>query len=243
MATKPASGPADARPDTESAGDLILVADDDAHIVELVAIYLRRHGYRVETALDGDEALEKIRELHPDLAVLDIMMPGQDGLQICRAVARRGDPPVVLLTARSSDIDKIAGLRTGADDYVTKPFNPEELVARVEAVLRRSRGAQGKAEHDNIRLGKLEINVGSRQAFVDGREIALTRKEFDLLTTMARFPDVALDREQLLDLVWGTSFYSMRTVDVHVARLRDKLRGSGVRIETIWGTGYRLVEG
>ena len=220
--------------------ELILVADDDPHIVELVGMYLRRAGFSVATAFDGDDALKKSNELHPALAILDVMMPGQDGLQICRTLSRRGDIPVVLLTARSTDIDKIAGLRLGADDYVTKPFNPEELVARVEAVLRRTRAAAGTRPPDHFTMGQLEIDIDARSAVVRGVALALTPKEFDLLATFARFPNVVLDREQLLDLVWGTSFYAIRTVDVHVARLRDKLEGSGLKIETVWGSGYRL---
>jgi two-component system response regulator ResD len=220
--------------------NLILIADDDPHIVELVGMYLKRAGFEVETAGDGDEALRKAGELHPALAVVDVMMPGQDGLQVCRTLSHRGDTPVVLLTARSTDVDKIAGLRLGADDYVTKPFNPDELVARIEAVLRRTRSAQGIRPPDRIRLGTLDVDMDARSAVVEGRTLNLTPKEFDLLATFARFPNVVLDREQLLDLVWGTSFYAIRTVDVHVARLRDKLTGSGLRIETVWGSGYRL---
>lgn len=225
-------------------GDLVLVADDDQHIMELVAMYLRRAGYRVETAFDGDEALRKSRDLEPALLVLDIMMPGSDGLQVCRALRRRSDVPIVFLTARTSDIDKIAGLRLGADDYVTKPFNPDELLARVDAVLRRARSGTPEIHQERLHLDGMELDLTSRTVAVDGREVTLTPKEFDLLTTFARFPNVALDREQLLDLVWGTSFYAIRTVDVHVARLREKLKGCKLRIETIWGTGYRLaVEG
>lgn len=220
----------------------ILVADDDRHIVELVALYLERAGFRVEPVFDGDAALQRIRDARPALAILDVMMPGQDGLQVCRQLARRGDIPVVLLTARSSDIDKIAGLRIGADDYITKPFNPDELVARVEAVLRRARTGSGEVGPGRIRAADVEVDVAARTATVAGSPIALTPKEFDLLVILARFPGTVLDREQILDLVWGTAFYSLRTVDVHVARLRDKLTGSGVRIETAWGTGYRFVE-
>ena len=222
-----------------SDSDLILVADDDEHIVELVAMYLRRAGYRIKAAFDGDETLRKTRQVKPALLVLDIMMPGPDGIQVCRSLRRRSDVPIVFLTARSSDIDKIAGLRLGADDYVTKPFNPDELLARVDAVLRRARGGAPPAQ-ERLRLDGLELDLAQRSAAIDGRDVSLTPKEFDLLATFARFPNVALDREQLLDLVWGTSFYAMRTVDVHVARLREKLKGSRLRIETVWGTGYRL---
>ena len=225
------------RPD----GDLILVADDDEHIVELVSMYLQRAGYRVEAASDGDETLRKTKELRPSLLVLDIVMPGSDGLQVCRALRRRSSVPIILLTARTSDIDKIAGLRFGADDYVTKPFNPDELLARIDAVLRRGRGSAGEPPAERLQLHGLDMDLAQRTAAVEGRDVSFTPKEFDLLATFARFPNVVLDREQLLDLVWGTSFYALRTVDVHVARLREKLKGGPLRIETVWGTGYRLV--
>jgi DNA-binding response OmpR family regulator len=218
---------------------VVLVADDDEHTVELVALYLQRAGYRVEVAYDGEEALRKLQESRPDLAVLDIMMPGPDGLQICRKVG--GRVPILFLTARSSDIDKIAGLQLGADDYVTKPFNPDEVVARVDAILRRA-DTDSRIHSKQLQLGHLEIDLGRHEAAVGDQVLPLTPKEFELLATFARFANVVLDRDQLLDLVWGTSFYALRTVDVHVARLREKLKGSGVRIGTVWGTGYRLEE-
>ncbi len=226
-----------------SESDLILVADDDQHIVELVSMYLRSAGYRVEAAYDGEETLRQVNELHPALLVLDIMMPGPDGLQVCRSLRRRSDVPIVLLTARSSDIDKIAGLRFGADDYVTKPFNPQELLARIEAVLRRSTVPSAEPKPERLTLDGLDMDLARRTTEVNGRVVQLTPREFDLLATFLRFPDVVLGREQLLDLVWGTSFYALRTVDVHVARLREKLKGSKLRIETVWGTGYRLSTG
>jgi DNA-binding response OmpR family regulator len=230
-----ASGPArrDGRP-------TILVADDEPNIVELVSLYLRKAGYQVETAVNGHETLRKAQELRPALLVLDVMMPGPDGLQVCKTLRKRGDLPIVLLSARGADIDKIAGLRYGADDYVTKPFNPEELLARVDAVLRRSGRSSHSALQERFSAGRLEVDVPSRVATVDGRQLPLTPREFDLLVAFLRFPNVALDREQLLDLVWGTSFYAMRTVDVHVARLREKIKGSGIHIETVWGAGYRM---
>jgi two-component system response regulator ResD len=220
-------------------GSVVLVADDDEHTVELVSLYLRRAGYSVEVAFDGEETLRKVRESRPALVVLDIMMPGPDGLQICRKIGGQRGVPILFLTARTSDIDKIAGLRLGADDYITKPFNPDELVARVDAVMRRAR-ANHEVRSKQLQLGHLLIDLDRREANVRGRAISLTPKEFDLLATFAHFPNVVLDRDQLLDLAWGTSFYAFRTVDVHVARLREKLEGSGVRIETVWGTGYRL---
>ncbi|HEX5480338.1 MAG TPA: response regulator transcription factor [Dehalococcoidia bacterium] len=219
----------------------ILVADDDRNIVDLVRMYLQKAGYDVVVARDGDEAQRELRNNGFDLAILDIMMPGPDGLQIVRALRRRSELPVIFLSARTSDIDKVAGLQFGADDYVTKPFNPAELVARVQSVLRRSRSlAEPAGEH--ISIGELRMDVPNRTATTKGEPLSLTPKEFDLLATFARFANVTMDREKLLDLVWGTSFYSMRTVDVHVVRLRSKLEGSGVRIETVWGSGYRLVE-
>jgi two-component system, OmpR family, response regulator ResD len=220
--------------------ELILVADDDEHIVQLVELYLRRAMFDVATAADGDEALLKADELHPALLVLDVMMPGQDGLQICRTLRHRDETPVILLTARSSDFDRVAGLRFGADDYVTKPFNPDELVARVQAVLRRSRATEKRPRADRIALGGLQIDATARSA--SGREgvLALTPREFALLAAFARSAGVVLGRSQLRDLVWGTAYYSIRTVDVHVARLRQKIKSSGVRIDTVWGAGYRM---
>ncbi len=219
----------------------ILVADDDRNIADLVRMYLAKAGYEVTIARDGDETLKILKEQQFDLAVLDIMMPGPDGLQIIRNLRKRSEMPVIFLSARSSDVDKVAGLQFGADDYVTKPFNPTELVARVQSVLRRSR-THNEPTSEHIDIGELKMDVRNRQASVKGSAVALTPKEFDLLATFARFANITLDREKLLDLVWGTAFYSMRTVDVHIVRLRSKLEGSGLRIETVWGSGYRLVE-
>jgi len=227
--------------DTEHAPARILVADDDANIAGLVRMYLERAGYEVTLATDGDQTQRLFKEQSFDLAVLDIMMPGPDGLQIVRQLRRRSELPVIFLSARSSDIDKVAGLQLGADDYVTKPFNPTELVARVQSVLRRSRSAAEPAS-ELISLGELRMDVPNRQAAIRGETVTLTPKEFDLLVTFTRFVNVTLDREKLLDLVWGTAFYSLRTVDVHIVRLRSKIAGSGLKIETVWGSGYRLVE-
>lgn len=219
----------------------ILVADDDRNIADLVRMYLAKSGYDVTIARDGDETQKLLKEQPFDLAVLDIMMPGPDGLQIIRNLRKRSEMPVIFLSARSSDIDKVAGLQLGADDYVTKPFNPTELVARVQSVLRRSHAAAEPAS-EQVEIGELWMDVRNRRATIKGEPVALTPKEFDLLTTFVRFANVTLDREKLLDLVWGTAFYSMRTVDVHIVRLRSKLNGSGLKIETVWGSGYRLVE-
>ena len=220
----------------------ILVADDDRNIADLVRMYLAKAGYEAIVASDGDETQKLLREQQFDLLILDIMMPGPDGLQIIRALRRRSELPVIFVTARSSDINKVAGLQMGADDYVTKPFNPAELVARVQSVLRRSRGGGEDDATEAVAAGELKMNLRNRKAAIRGKEFALTPKEFDLLATFTRFINVTLDREKLLDLVWGTSFYGMRTVDVHIVRLRSKLEGSGLKIETVWGSGYRLVE-
>ena len=220
----------------------ILVADDDRHIADLVRMYLAKAGYDIVVACDGTEAQRLLREQDFDLAVLDIMMPGPDGMQIVRNLRKRSELPVIFLSARSSDIDKVAGLQLGADDYVTKPFNPTELVARVQSVLRRSRAATEPAG-ERIALGELQDGRPQpHRARSTNEPVVLTPKEFDLLATFARFANITMDREKLLDIVWGTSFYGMRTVDVHIVRLRNKLEGSGLRIETVWGSGYRLVE-
>jgi DNA-binding response OmpR family regulator len=218
-----------------------LVADDDRNIAVLVRMYLAKAGYDVCLAADGDTTTRLLKERAFDLAILDIMMPGPDGLQIIRNLRKRSEMPVIFLSARSSDIDKVAGLQFGADDYVTKPFNPTELVARVQSVLRRSRTTT-EPTNEHLALGELEMDVRNRRATIKGETVTLTPKEFDLLATFVRFANITLDREKLLDLVWGTAFYSMRTVDVHIVRLRGKLDGSGLKIETVWGSGYRLVE-
>jgi DNA-binding response OmpR family regulator len=230
-------------PEPEAA-QLVLVADDEAHIVRLVELYLRKAGYRVVSAEDGDETLKKVRDLKPDLLVLDIMMPGPDGLEITRTLRRSSELPIIMLTARTSDVDRIAGLQFGADDYVTKPFNPAELVARVQAVLRRARSAASDVPPTTrVAAGSLAMNLDQRTATLGGQTLTLRPREFDLLATFARFPGFAMDRERLLDLVWGIGYYGdQRTVDVHVAWLREKLAGSDVKIETVWGVGYKLVE-
>ncbi len=217
----------------------ILVVDDDRSIRDVARAALEAEGFRVDEASTGLEALEKFRALRPDLIVLDVMLPEVDGFEICRRLRAESDVPIVMLTARAEDVDKIVGLELGADDYVTKPFNPRELVARVKAVLRRYR--KGDSVEKPIVIGNLTVDPARRQAYVAGRPLELRRKEFDLLLAFARNKGLVLTREQLLDRVWGYDFYgSTRTVDVHVARLRDKLAGSDVVIETVYGVGYRL---
>ncbi len=220
----------------------ILVADDEVNIRELAQLYLRKEGYEVVMAENGQEALDKIDATNPDLLVLDLMMPEVDGWEVCRRVRAQGSLPIVMLTARKADIDKIVGLEMGADDYLVKPFNPRELVARVRAVLRRSAengfGGQGNV----LTLGDVRIDPGGREVTVSGKRISLRAREFDLFYTLANHLNFVLSREQLLDLVWGYEFLGKtRTVDVHIANLRDRLAGSDVQIETVWGVGYKLV--
>ena len=224
------------------AGELILLVDDEANIVDLGRLYLERENYRVEAAYDGLQALESIRDLKPALVVLDIMLPGMDGFDVCRKVRSESDVPIIMLTARDEDIDKIVGLELGADDYLTKPFNPRELVARVKAILRRSiRSPEQTAER--IHLADVMIDPASREVTVSGELIILRTKEFDLLLTLAEHRGKVLSRDQLLNLAWGYEFYGQtRTVDVHVAHLRKRLANSKqVFIETVTGVGYKLV--
>jgi DNA-binding response OmpR family regulator len=220
----------------------ILIVDDEPHIVELASLYLNNDGYSTLGAHDGLQALEMIRKHHPDLVVLDIMLPGLDGWDVCRRLRQDGDNvPIVMLTARGEDVDRIVGLELGADDYVVKPFNPRELVARIKAVLRRS--ASQVPAHRVLRLAELEIEREGREMRVAGQTIELRAKEFDLLLAFVERPGFVFSRDQLLDHVWGYSFGgATRTVDVHVARLRNKLKNSGVRIETVWNVGYKLIE-
>jgi two-component system alkaline phosphatase synthesis response regulator PhoP len=225
------------------AGETILVGDDEAHSVELAALYLEREGFRVQPADDGEKALEMIARQPPALLVLDLMLPGVDGWEVCRRV-RAGsaapDLPIIMLTARDDDVDKIVGLELGADDYVTKPFNPRELVARVKAILRRTqRAARPQAP---IHVGDLTIDPARHEVTITGQPVELRPKEFDLLLTLAEHRGIVLSRDQLLNLVWGYDFYGeTRTVDVHIANLRKKLTSPSLEIETVLGIGYKLV--
>jgi len=219
----------------------ILVVDDEKNIVKLARLYLSNEGFRVEAAYDGAQALEKARTVRPDLIVLDVMMPEMDGLSVCRELRKTSNVPIIILTARGDDVDRVVGLEIGADDYVTKPFNPRELVARVKAVLRRSRQevpVQAVLEVDGLRL-----DADRREVTVEGKPITLRAKEFDLLAAFMRYAGIVLDRERLLQLVWGADYYGdTRTIDVHVAWLRERLSGAKhVKIQTVWGVGYKLV--
>ena len=220
----------------------ILVVDDEANIVDLVTLYLERDGFRVESASDGETALEMIRDDEPALVVLDIMLPEVDGFEVCRQTRASSEVPIIMLTARDDDIDKIVGLEIGADDYLTKPFNPRELVARVKAILRRMDRSEQRDDKP-VLIGDVSIDPARREVCVAEDEVSLRTKEFDLLLTFAEHPGIVLTREQLLNLVWGFDYYGQtRTVDVHIAHLRKKLANSEqVQIETVTGVGYKLV--
>ena len=225
------------------AGETILVVDDEPNIIELARMYLEQEGFRVQSASDGAKALEMIARQPPAVMVLDLMLPEVDGWDVCRRV-RAGsaapDLPIIMLTARDDDVDKIVGLELGADDYVTKPFNPRELVARVKAILRRTRRAA--RPQAPVHVGDLTIDPARHEVIVAGQPVELRPKEFDLLLALAEHRGIVLSREQLLNLVWGYDFYGeTRTVDVHIAHLRKKLTGPSVEIETVLGVGYKLV--
>jgi two-component system alkaline phosphatase synthesis response regulator PhoP/two-component system response regulator ResD len=220
----------------------ILLVDDEPHILELCQMYLAAEGFDIITARNGEEALAKVDRESPSLVVLDLMMPQMDGWEVCRRIRQRGDLPVIMLTARDDDVDKIVGLEIGADDYLTKPFNPRELVARVRAVLRRTMAQPTKAASNSLQIGSVVLDVDRHEVTVKGKPIQLRSKEFELLQCLMRNAGLVLSREKLLDLVWGYDYYGeTRTVDVHVAHLRKELQGSDVQIETIWGVGYKLV--
>ncbi|HIE16816.1 MAG TPA: response regulator transcription factor [Dehalococcoidia bacterium] len=218
----------------------ILVVDDEPNIIELAKLYLEQDGYHVEGAGRGSDALAKLGSSKPSLIVLDLMLPDIDGFDVCREIRKKSDVPILMLTARREDVDKIVGLELGADDYLTKPFNPRELVARVKAILRRYQA--GVRPGQIIAVGNLQIDPARREVTLDGQPLRLRTKEFDLLTTLAQNLGIVLTREQLLEAVWGTDYYGeTRTVDIHVNHLRDKLAGSSALIETVRGVGYKMV--
>ncbi len=217
----------------------ILLVDDEKNITELARLYLEQEGYQVHAVHDGESALAFYNSNPPDLIVLDLMLPKVDGYEVCRRIRAKSEVPIIMLTARDADVDKIVGLELGADDYLTKPFNPRELTARVKAILRRSTSAP---KTQRLAVGDLVLDLDRREVYVQGRPVALRTKEFDLLATMAQHPRIVLTRERLLEMVWGYDFAGeTRTVDVHVAHLRKKLAGAHTEIETVTGVGYKLV--
>jgi two-component system alkaline phosphatase synthesis response regulator PhoP len=221
-------------------GETILVVDDEANIVELARMYLEKEGFRVAVARDGAAALALARDRPPALMVLDLMLPEVDGWEVCRRVRAKSDLPIIMLTARDDDVDKIVGLELGADDYLTKPFNPRELVARIKAILRRA--SPKPATTAPIGVADALIDPAGRQVWIKDSPVKLRAKEFDLLLALAQHRNIVLTREQLLDLVWGFDFVGQtRTVDMHIAHLRAKIENSELAIETVWGVGYKLV--
>ena len=225
----------------------ILVVEDEPSIAEVVGLYLQRAGYKVQTAADGKIAMSLLESGIPDLVVLDLMLPEIDGLSLTRWLRDRSDVPIIMLTARREEIDRIAGLEMGADDYVVKPFSPQELVSRVRAVMRRTKREQAPAESERpLTFGELVINALSRTVTVSGNDVPLTAKEFDMLHLLAQHPKQVYTREQLLDRIWGGAEYiDPGTVTVHIRRVREKIEpdpSNPTRLVTVWGVGYKFAE-
>jgi DNA-binding response OmpR family regulator len=225
-------------------GQTILVVEDEPSISEVLTLYLERAGFRVLVARDGRRAMELLRQQLPDLVVLDLMLPHVDGFTITRWLRAQGETPIIMLTARREEADRVGGLDMGADDYIVKPFSPQELVSRVRAVLRRARGSLPGPETRPLEVGEIRIDPATRLVRVRGEEKALTAREFDLLWVLARHPRQVFTRDQLLDLVWGLDEYvDPSTVTVHVRRLREKVEADPSNphyIQTVWGVGYRF---
>lgn len=222
----------------------ILIVDDEPSILTLVEYHLRKAGYAVATAEDGTQALEKARHERPDLIVLDVMLPDLDGFEVCRELRKTANTPIIFLTARDDAIDRIVGLELGADDYLTKPFNPRELTARVKAILRRTNPAQVSSGNDRVEAGEMIIDLRRHEVVLRGEAVALTPKEFELLETLATNPGMAMSREMLLDRVWGNDYFGdARIVDVHISHLREKIEadpGQPVYVKTVRGVGYKF---
>ena len=218
----------------------ILVVEDETSIASFVAAYLRNAGYGVKTAASAQAALLQLAGESPALVILDLNLPDGDGVELCRRIRKTSDVPILMLTARDEDIDKIIGLEVGADDYMTKPFNPRELVARVKSILRRAAPERRRSESEELQHGELTINAGKREVHVGDEEIRLAPKEFDLLWELLDHRGIVLTRDQLLERVWGYTFAGdTRTVDVHVRQIRRKL-GDASPIVTVWGVGYKV---
>ncbi|HEY3184265.1 MAG TPA: response regulator transcription factor [Gaiellaceae bacterium] len=223
-----------------AAAPTVLVVEDESSIASFVALYLKNAGYAVRTAATGGDALTQAAAHEPALIVLDLMLPDIDGIEVCKRIRQRSDVPILMLTARDEDVDKIIGLEVGADDYLTKPFNPRELVARVKSILRRATPERRERESETISHGDLHVDAGRREVHVGDEEIQLAPKEFDLLWELLDHRGLVLTRDQLLERVWGYTFAGdTRTVDVHVRQLRRKL-GDASPIVTVWGVGYKV---
>ena len=221
----------------------VLIVEDDRNIAELLQMYLEKEGYAVTTAFDGGQGLAKFRAIKPDLVLLDVMMPVMDGWAVCKAIRSEDKTPIIMLTAKGETSDKVQGLRSGADDYITKPFEMKEVLARVEAVLRRSTGTVAEKKARRLVFDKLIIDMDAFELTVDGKKVDTPPKEMELLFYLASSPNRVYTRNQLLDEVWGFDYFGdSRTVDVHVKRLREKLEGVSESwcLETVWGVGYKF---
>ena len=221
----------------------ILVIDDDTNICELLRMYLEKEGYEVRTASDGSEGIAVFRMYEPDLVLLDVMMPKKDGWAVCREIRMHSSKPIIMITAKGETFDKVLGLELGADDYVVKPFEPKEIVARVKAVLRRTGKAHAENDKKEVSFDKLTVNMTKYELKVDGKVVDTPPKELELLFHLASNPNRVYTRDQLLDEVWGFEYYGdSRTVDVHIKRLREKLEGVSEKwsLKTVWGVGYKF---
>lgn len=221
----------------------ILIVDDDENICELLNLYLKKDGFDTVIANDGRQAVECAEKYSPDLIMLDIMLPELDGWQVCREIRKKSEVPIIMLTAKGETFDKILGLELGADDYITKPFDTKEVIARIKAVLRRSSDNEKQNKTQEVRFDKLKINLTNYELVVDGKRIDTPPKELELIFHLASNPNRVYTRDQLLDEVWGFDYYGdSRTVDVHVKRLREKLEGVSDEweLKTVWGVGYKF---
>ena len=221
----------------------VLIVEDDRNIAELLQMYLEKEGYAVTIAVNGGQGLEKFRAIQPDLVLLDVMMPVMDGWAVCNAIRAEAQTPIIMLTAKSETSDKVQGLKAGADDYITKPFEMKEVLARVEAVLRRTTGTTPAAKSRRLTFDKLIIDMDAFELTVDGKKVDTPPKEMELLFYLASSPNRVYTRNQLLDEVWGFDYFGdSRTVDVHVKRLREKLEGVSEKwcLKTVWGVGYKF---
>ena len=221
----------------------VLIVEDDLNIAELLQMYLEKEGYAVTIAHDGGQGLEKFRAIKPDLVLLDVMMPVMDGWAVCKAIRAEGKTPVIMLTAKGETDDKVSGLKAGADDYITKPFEMREVLARIEAVLRRSSGVTDQKKSRRLIFDRLIVDMDAFELTVNGKKVDIPPKEMELLFYLASSPNRVYTRNQLLDEVWGFDYYGdSRTVDVHVKRLREKLEGVSDQwgLKTVWGVGYKF---
>ena len=223
--------------------DKVLIVDDDKNICDLLRLYLEKEGYSVILSHDGEEAVVKFNALKPDIVLLDVMLPGLDGWQVCREIRKKSNIPILMITAKSDTFDKVLGLELGADDYIVKPFDSKEVIARIKAVVRRTGQSPAEMEVREVRYDKLSVNMTRYELKVDGKVVDAPPKELELLFYLASNPNRVYTRDQLLDEVWGFEYYvDSRTVDVHIKRLREKLEGVSDKweLKTVWGVGYKF---